>query len=81
MQDRPSVSAILLCYNCDQFVANALSSVFEQEYDGPMEIIVSDDASADDTVGVVERELARYHGASGVRFFRRTANSGSKSGW
>jgi cellulose synthase/poly-beta-1,6-N-acetylglucosamine synthase-like glycosyltransferase len=44
-----------------------------------MEIIVSDDASADDTVGVVERELARYHGARGIQFIRRTTNSGSKS--
>jgi glycosyltransferase involved in cell wall biosynthesis len=79
MQVRPSVSAILLCYNCDQFVENALRSVIEQEYDGPMEIIISDDASTDDTVGVVERELARCHGAHVIRFSRRTTNTGSKS--
>lgn len=72
MQARPSVSVILLCYNCDQFVAEAIRSVVEQEYDEPMEIIVSDDASTDDTLGEVERELARYRGARGVRFFRRT---------
>jgi glycosyltransferase involved in cell wall biosynthesis len=79
MQSRPSVSAILLCHNCDQFVAEAIRSVVEQEYDEPMEIIVSDDASTDDTVGTVERELARYNGPRRIRFSRRTTNSGSKS--
>lgn len=79
MQVQPSVSAILLCYNCDQFVAKALRSVVEQECNEPMEIIISDDASTDDTVGVVERELACYDGPHRIRFARRTTNSGSKS--
>ena len=33
MQARLSVSAILLCYNCDQFITEAIRSVVEQEND------------------------------------------------
>jgi glycosyltransferase involved in cell wall biosynthesis len=79
MPARPSVSAILLCYNCDQFVAEAFRSIIGQECCEPMEIIVSDDASTDDTVVAIEEELARYNGPHRIRLSRRTTNAGSKS--
>jgi cellulose synthase/poly-beta-1,6-N-acetylglucosamine synthase-like glycosyltransferase len=44
-----------------------------------MEIIVSDDASTDDTVVAIEGELARYNGPHRIRLSRRTTNAGSKS--
>ncbi len=44
-----------------------------------MEILVSDDASGDDTCNILEREIARYRGPHQVCLRRRESNSGSKS--
>ena len=53
----PSVSAILLSYDCAPFIAETLSSVLAQDA-VPMEILVSDDASTDNTYAILERGIA-----------------------
>lgn len=75
-----TISAIFLCYNCQDYVAAALRSVLGQDVAEPMEIIVSDDASTDATFAIVEHELRHYRGPHLVRALRRDSNSGSKSG-
>lgn len=75
---RPSVSSIVLCCDCQDYIAEALRSALEQDC-APMQVIVSDDASTDGTVEAVERELARYRGPHRVEFDQRETNSGSKS--
>ncbi len=47
---RPLVSVIVTFYNQASFVRPALSSVLAQDY-SPMEVIVVDDCSTDDTPG------------------------------
>ena len=76
----PLVSSILLCYNSEEFVAEALRGLLEQDYEGPMEIVISDDASKDQTVDVVEVTLGRRPTRHDVRLVRRETNTGSKSG-
>jgi hypothetical protein len=75
----PHVSAILLCYNCADLVAAAVRSLLAQDYAGPVEVIVSDDASSDDTFDLACRELADCRTDWTVKTFQRAANSGSKS--
>jgi glycosyltransferase involved in cell wall biosynthesis len=74
----PLVTAILLTYDSEPYVAAALASVLAQDY-RPMEVLISDDASTDGTYDVLQRELAGYAGPHRVRLRRREANSGSKS--
>jgi glycosyltransferase involved in cell wall biosynthesis len=74
----PAVSAILLAYNCVDAIADAMHSVLGQDCE-PMEVLISDDASQDDTFGVLQREVAAYQGPHRVTLRRREANSGSKS--
>jgi glycosyltransferase involved in cell wall biosynthesis len=78
-QDAPSVSAILLCYDSEAFVSEAIQSALAQDYAGRMEILVSDDASSDRTFEVVQAAVAGYHGPHTVRLLRRDTNAGSKS--
>jgi hypothetical protein len=78
MATSPLVTAILLTYNCEDFIAEALRSVLAQDC-GPMEILISDDASEDDTFEVLNHELATYAGPHRVRLQRRPVNSGTKS--
>lgn len=74
----PSVCALLLAYDCESFVEEALQSALDQDYE-PLDVLVSDDASRDGTVRVVEQTLERYRGPHRVRLQQRTSNSGSKS--
>lgn len=50
----PLVSVILPCYNHEQFVAEAIESVIHQSYKN-IEIIVSDDASTDNTAAIMRK--------------------------
>jgi glycosyltransferase involved in cell wall biosynthesis len=70
---------VLLSYNCEAFVAAAVESALSQDYPGPLEILISDDASEDGTHDVVKAAVARYHGPHRVVLRRRARNSGSKS--
>ncbi len=69
---------MLLTYNCRDFVADALGSVLGQDCQ-PMEVVVSDDASTDDTFTIVQREVEGYAGPHRVILRKRDSNSGSKS--
>jgi glycosyltransferase involved in cell wall biosynthesis len=75
----PLVSAVLLSYNCEALVADAVRGILRQDYAGPMEIVASDDASTDGTFAILEAELAGAGAGRPVRLLRRTTNSGSKS--
>lgn len=50
--EKPLVSVILLCYNQEDFIAQAIESVLAQETDFAYEIILGDDASSDDTARI-----------------------------
>ncbi len=65
MMNNPLVSVIVASYNAEKFIVQTLDSVFDQDYDN-LELIVSDDASIDTTVHLVEMWLAE----KGARFAR-----------
>lgn len=54
---RPRISVIMAVYNCEDYVADAITSVQEQTIDD-WELLCVDDASADDSAAVVERLAA-----------------------
>ena len=57
--NRPAVSVVVHTFNASQTVAEALCSVVRQQTTFPVEIIVWDDASADDTTSIAEDVLSR----------------------
>ena len=56
--DLPLVSILIPTWQGQQFLADALDSIFAQSY-RPLEIVVSDDGSKDDTLAIVQRYQAR----------------------
>lgn len=48
------ISVIILAYNSEQYIGQCLQSVFDQRFDGTVEISVWDDASTDQTKNIVE---------------------------
>jgi glycosyltransferase involved in cell wall biosynthesis len=63
---RPSVSVLITCFNYGAYVGQAIDSVLEQTYPAA-EIIVSDDASKDNSCEVVESYVARGLGVHLLR--------------
>ena len=48
-----SVSVVVTCHNLEPYVGEAIDSVLGQSYAGPIEIVVVDDASDDDSVRII----------------------------
>ncbi len=57
----PLVSFVVLTYNQEEFVREAVLSAFSQKY-SPLEIIISDDASSDNTVNIAKKMISEYSG-------------------
>ena len=71
------VSAVIPTYNRAELLSRALTSIARQDY-RPLEVVVVDDGSEDDTAGVLERS-GRVLEQSGIPLVSRAlrANSGS----
>lgn len=52
---------MLTCYNRQKYEREAILSVFAQKYEGPMQLVIVDDASTDDSVRIIE-ETVQQHG-------------------
>ena len=70
-----SASVILLTYNQEAFVAEALQSLLDQDYPN-LEIVVSDDASADNTWNIVSTLAQNYVGPKKIVLNRNSHNAG-----
>lgn len=51
-QELPLISVVVLTYNSSQYVLETLDSIYRQTYQGPIELIVTDDCSTDATVEI-----------------------------
>lgn len=78
MASKPLVTFIVLTYNQEKFVRDAVRSVMSQNY-SPLEIIISDDCSADKTFEIVEAEVAVYSGPHKIILNRNKKNIGIAS--
>lgn len=52
--ERPVVSANLVTYNHEPYIRRAIESVFAQDFDGPMELVIGEDCSTDNTRAIIE---------------------------
>lgn len=61
MSNLPVVSVSVISYNAAATIEETLNSILEQDY-GPenVELVISDDASVDDTVAITERWLSSH---------------------
>lgn len=72
LRGQESVTVVISVYNAVATVADALSSILRQSYT-PIEILVCDDASTDDSLSVLRRLLK---GVPRARLFQSTKNQG-----
>lgn len=56
----PKVSVLMIAYNKEQYIGEAIAGVVHQRCDFPIELIVMDDCSTDRTADIVKGWQARY---------------------
>ena len=64
-----------MCYRHAPYVERAVRSALNQQYE-PLDILISDDASDDNTFAIIEAAVAGYWGPHRVRVNRNDANLG-----
>ena len=71
--EAPSVTVVLLCYNYERYVDEALNGLFAQTY-RPLDIIILDDCSSDRSAEIIEARLAQRGNPPNIRFVRNQRN-------
>lgn len=59
-EDLPKVSVVTITYGHEKYIEDTLNGVIMQRYDGPIEFIIANDHSPDETDAVVKRYLATH---------------------
>lgn len=73
--DTPRVSVIIPNHNYGRYIAATLESVRLQTHQ-PLDVVVVDDGSKDESVAVIESALAKFTGERRTKFFRNSPNAG-----
>jgi hypothetical protein len=71
----PPVTLLLLCYNQQYLIGEALAGALAQDYSN-LEIVISDDASDDATVERIEAVVEGYAGPHRIKLLRNPENFG-----
>lgn len=74
-QNKPLLSFILLSYNQEKFIREAVEAAFAQTY-SPLEIILSDDCSGDDTYKIMSDLASNYRGPHQIILNKNETNLG-----
>ncbi len=75
MKSNLLVTVALLAYNQEKFIFEAVSSILSQNY-YPLQIIISDDCSTDDTYSIASKLVKEYNGSHQIVLNRNNKNMG-----
>lgn len=70
---RPLVTLALFAYNQSEYVSEAIAGALSQDY-SPLEILLSDDCSSDDTFEIMRRAAEEYRGPHKIKLNRNARN-------
>lgn len=72
----PLVSVVMITYGHENFIKQAIESILIQQYQGDVELIISDDKSPDATEVVVREIIASHPNAKWIKYTRHDKNLG-----
>ena len=75
MKERPLLSLVLIAYNQEAFIREAVEGALSQSY-SPLEIILSDDCSPDRTFEIMQEMVAHYEGPHRIVLNQNPSNMG-----
>lgn len=81
----PGMSLVMTCYNTGPYAEAAIRSCLEQEYGGPLQFVLVNDASTDNTAEVIRRTVEAYGAGHDVEVVDLPNNVGvagaTDAGW
>lgn len=78
MKNEVKVSIIVITYNQEKTIARTLHSILSQVKDFPIEIIIGDDASEDDTENICKEYAQKY---KEIKYIRNEKNKGLRDNY
>ena len=75
MNDFPLITLFLFSYNQEKYIKQAVESALAQDYPN-LEVIISDDHSTDNTVGIIQSIIQDYSGKHKVALNINPTNLG-----
>lgn len=78
---KPKVSVCVISYKQESYILDALRGIEIQDYDGPLEIIISDDASPDRTFEFIQSWVKNTKLNAHIHCFRHPENIGMHKNW
>ena len=70
------ISIIVPVYNVEQYIKECFDSIAAQTYKGDIECIFVDDCGQDDSVAILEKLIAEYHGPMQFSIVHHEHNKG-----
>ncbi len=71
-----TVSVLMLSYNHEKYIREAMQSVLMQQADFPFEVVICDDSSTDRTDEIISEIRDQHPGNSVIKYFRHVKNIG-----
>ncbi len=79
MPEYPLISVLICTYNSSKYVISTLESIYRQNYAGPLELLIGDDCSTDNTADIcdkwIEAHKARFVRAEVARYPENVGSS------
>jgi glycosyltransferase involved in cell wall biosynthesis len=75
LDNKPLVTIAVICYNQEKFIEEAVQSALAQTYT-PLEVVITDDCSTDNTFSLIEKTVSGYIGPHKVIIHRNENNLG-----
>ena len=75
LDNKPLVTIAVICYNQEKFIEEAVQSALGQTYT-PLEVVITDDCSTDNTFPLIEKIVSNYNGPHKVIINRNQTNLG-----
>jgi glycosyltransferase involved in cell wall biosynthesis len=73
--ENPLVTFTLMSYNHQRYIREALAGALAQDY-SPLEILISDDCSTDETFEIIQEMVTAYRGPHQIKVNRNSENLG-----
>ena len=72
----PMVSVVMITYGHEDYIAEAIEGVLRQVVDFPVELIIADDCSADNTESIVQGFIQNHPNGHWINYTKHEKNKG-----
>ena len=78
-ENAPLVSVVMITYNHEKFIQQAIEGVLMQEFTGQIELIIANDHSTDDTDTIINKIIKEHPRGSWIKYTNHSINIGMKA--